>query len=59
MDAEQLWETTWTRSAGSLSEVEIEDARMATGDNQRCSWAPVGPPRQFIYEHADEAEIDA
>lgn len=42
-----------------LKRVEIEDARMATEITEMLMGTEVGPRRQFIYEHADEAEIDA
>ena len=42
-----------------LKRVEIEDARMASEVTEMLMGSEVGPRRQFIYEHADEAEIDA
>ena len=33
MDAEQLWETTLDPKTRILKRVEIEDARMASGDD--------------------------
>ncbi|MDO5417540.1 MAG: DNA gyrase subunit B [Lachnospiraceae bacterium] len=59
MDAEQLWETTLDPERRVLKQVEIEDARMASEITQMLMGSEVGPRRQFIYEHADEAEIDA
>lgn len=59
MDAEQLWETTLDPERRVLKRVEIEDARMATEITEMLMGTEVGPRRQFIYEHADEAEIDA
>ena len=47
MDAEQLWETTLNPENRVLKRVE-----MLMGSD-------VPPRRQFIYDHADEAEIDA
>ncbi len=59
MDAEQLWETTLDPERRVLKQVEIEDARMASEITEMLMGSDVLPRRQFIYEHADEAEIDA
>ena len=59
MDAEQLWETTLNPENRVLKQVEIEDARMASEITEMLMGSEVPPRRQFIYEHADEAEIDA
>ena len=59
MDAEQLWETTLDPERRVLKRVEIEDARLASEVTEMLMGSEVGPRRQFIYEHADEAEIDA
>ncbi|MDF2888153.1 MAG: hypothetical protein K0R23_2538 [Lacrimispora sp.] len=59
MDAEQLWETTLDPERRILKQIEIEDARMATEITEMLMGSEVLPRRQFIYEHADEAEIDA
>lgn len=59
MDAEQLWETTLDPERRVLKLVEIEDARMASEITEMLMGSEVAPRRQFIYEHADEAEIDA
>lgn len=59
MDAEQLWETTLDPERRVLKQVEIEDARMASEITEKLMGSDVAPRRQFIYEHADEAEIDA
>ncbi|NNJ32472.1 DNA gyrase/topoisomerase IV subunit B [Lacrimispora defluvii] len=59
MDAEQLWETTLDPDRRVLKQVEIEDARMASEITEMLMGSDVLPRRQFIYEHADEAEIDA
>nr|WP_314461148.1 DNA gyrase subunit B [uncultured Clostridium sp.] len=59
MDAEQLWETTLDPEHRVLKQVEIEDARMASEITEKLMGSDVLPRRQFIYEHADEAEIDA
>ena len=59
MDAEQLWETTLNPENRVLKRVEIEDARMASEITAMLMGSDVPPRRQFIYDHADEAEIDA
>lgn len=59
MDAQQLWETTLDPENRVLKRVEIEDARMASEITEMLMGSEVPPRRQFIYEHADEAEIDA
>ncbi|WP_294148416.1 type IIA DNA topoisomerase subunit B [uncultured Clostridium sp.] len=59
MDAEQLWETTLNPETRILKRVEIEDARMASEITEMLMGSEVPPRRRFIYEHADEAEIDA
>ena len=55
----QLWETTLNPENRVLKQVEIEDARMASEITEMLMGSEVPPRRQFIYEHADEAEIDA
>ena len=59
MDAEQLWETTLNPENRVLKRVEIEDARRAAEITEMLMGSDVPPRRQFIYDHADEAEIDA
>ena len=59
MDAAQLWETTLDPEKRVLKRVEIEDARMASEVTEMLMGSDVAPRRQFIYDHADEAEIDA
>lgn len=59
MDAEQLWETTLDPERRVLKRVEIEDARMASEITELLMGSEVAPRREFIHEHADEAEIDA
>ncbi len=59
MDAAQLWETTLDPENRVLKRVEIEDARMASEVTEMLMGSDVAPRRQFIYDHADEAEIDA
>ena len=59
MDPEQLWETTLDPERRVLKRVEIEDARLASEVTEMLMGSEVPPRRQFIYDHANEAEIDA
>ena len=59
MDPDQLWETTLDPERRVLKRVEIEDARMASEVTEMLMGSDVPPRRKFIYDHADEAEIDA
>ena len=59
MDADQLWETTLNPENRVLKRVEIEDARLASEVTELLMGSDVPPRRKFIYEHADEAMIDA
>ena len=59
MDSDQLWETTLDPENRRLKQVEIEDARLANEITEMLMGSDVGPRRDFIYEHANEAEIDA
>lgn len=58
MDAEQLWETTLDPERRLLRKVEIEDARMASDVTEMLMGTEVPPRKQFIYEHALDAELD-
>ena len=58
MDAEQLWETTLNPETRILKRVEIEDARMASSVTGMLMGTEVPPRRAFIYEHAQDAELD-
>ena len=58
MDAEQLWETTLDPSRRKLKLVEIEDARMASDITELLMGNDVPPRKAFIYEHANDAELD-
>lgn len=58
MDPDQLWETTLDPERRVLKRVEIEDARMASEVTEMLMGSAVPPRKQFIYDHADEAEID-
>ena len=59
MDAEQLWETTLNPETRMMKRVEIEDARLASSVTEILMGSDVPPRKKFIYDHADEAEIDA
>ena len=58
MDAEQLWETTLDPERRMLKRVEIEDGRMASDVTEMLMGTDVPPRKAFIYEHANEAELD-
>ena len=58
MDAEQLWETTLNPQTRILKLVEIEDARMASDVTEMLMGTDVPPRREFIYSHAQDAELD-
>ena len=58
MDAEQLWETTLNPQTRILKRVEIEDARMASSVTELLMGTEVPPRRAFIYENANDAELD-
>mgnify|MGYP000813686851 CR=1 FL=1 len=58
MDAEQLWETTLNPENRVLKQVEIEDARMASEITEMLMGSDVPPRKKFIYEHAQDAELD-
>ena len=58
MDAVQLWETTLDPKSRMLKQVEIEDARMASEITEMLMGTEVAPRKDFIYEHATDAELD-
>ncbi|MBQ2987108.1 MAG: DNA gyrase subunit B [Tyzzerella sp.] len=58
MDADQLWETTLNPETRVMKRVEIEDARMASAVTEMLMGTEVPPGRAFIYENAQEAELD-
>lgn len=58
MDADQLWETTLNPDTRILKQVEIEDARMASDVTELLMGTEVPPRREFIHEHAQDAELD-
>ena len=58
MDAEQLWETTLDPERRLLKRIEIEDVRMASDITELLMGNDVPPRRTFIYEHAQDADLD-
>ncbi len=58
MNAQQLWETTLNPETRLLKLVEIEDARMASDITEILMGTEVPPRKAFIYEHAQDAELD-
>ena len=58
MDAEQLWETTLDPERRNLKQVQIEDASMASKLTELLMGNDVAIRRDYIYRHANEAELD-
>lgn len=58
MDAEQLWDTTLNPETRMLKKVEIEDALYASQITEMLMGTEVPPRKAFIYEHANDAELD-
>ena len=58
MDADQLWETTLNPETRILKKVEIEDARLASTTTEMLMGTEVPPRKEFIYRHAQDAELD-
>ena len=58
MDAQQLWETTLDPERRNLKLVTIEDAGMASKMTELLMGNDVGPRKDYIYEHANEADLD-
>ena len=58
MDADQLWETTLNPETRLLKLVEIEDGKMASDVTGMLMGNDVAPRRQFIHDHAHDAELD-
>ena len=58
MDAQQLWETTLNPQTRILRRVEIEDARLASSVTEVLMGTEVPPRKAFIYEHAQDAQLD-
>ncbi len=58
MDAEQLWETTLDPERRLLKRIEIEDGRMASDITELLMGNDVPPRKLFIYNHAEDADLD-
>ena len=58
MNPEQLWNTTLNPDTRYLKQVEVEDAKMASEITELLMGSEVPPRRNFIKEHADDAEVD-
>ena len=58
MSPQQLWETTMDPETRMLKRIEIEDGRMASDVTEMLMGTDVPPRRAFIYEHANDAELD-
>ena len=59
MDPQQLWETTLDPENRMMRLVEIEDAKMASHMTELLMGNEVPPRRDFIHQHATDADIDA
>ena len=58
MDAEQLWETTMNPQKRVLWQIDLDDAMQADTMFDILMGEKVEPRREFIQEHAQEAELD-
>ena len=58
MDADQLWETTMNPETRLLKRVNIEDGRMASETTSLLMGGDVQPRKEFIYKHAESANLD-
>ena len=58
MDAEQLWETTMNPEKRVLWQIDLNDAMQADAMFDTLMGEKVEPRREFIQEHAQEAELD-
>ena len=58
MDPQQLWETTLDPVTRRLRRIEIGDARLSSDVTEILMGTDVPPRREFIYDHAQDAELD-
>ena len=58
MDAEQLWETTLNPETRMMKQIEIEDGKMASDITALLMGNEVPPRKAYIYEHANDAQLD-
>ncbi len=58
MDPDQLWETTLNPATRMLRRIEIGDARLSSDITEVLMGTDVPPRKEFIYEHARDAELD-
>ena len=58
IDADQLWETTLNPETRMMKRIEIEDGRMASDVTAMLMGTDVPPRKAFIYEHANDAQLD-
>lgn len=58
MDPDQLWETTLNPETRMLRRIEIGDPRLSSDITEILMGTDVPPRREFIYEHATDAELD-
>jgi len=58
MNAEQLWDTTMNPENRVLWQIDLDDAMAADTLFDTLMGEKVEPRREFIQEHADEAELD-
>ncbi len=59
MDPQQLWETTLDPKTRYLKRITLEDGRAASSMTELLMGNDVSPRKEFIHEHAKEAEVDA
>ncbi|MDO4615561.1 MAG: DNA gyrase subunit B [Lachnospiraceae bacterium] len=58
MDPDQLWETTLNPETRRLRRIEIGNAGLSSDITEVLMGTEVAPRRDFIYEHARDAELD-
>ena len=58
MDPEQLWETTLDPRTRFMRQVQIEDAIHASDITELLMGSEVPPRKQFIHDHANDAQLD-